>query len=125
MDGSFGDLVYFTKQNNKDFVIDVTKDTKEIVDLALQAEKTGAIILGSGVMKHFILNANIFREGLDYAVYINTAEEYDGSDSGASAEEAITWGKVNVKGQYVKVHADATLVFPLLVAGSFTEKKQY
>ena len=56
-------------------------------------------------------------------MYINTAEEYDGSDSGASAEEAITWGKVNVKGQYVKVHGDATLVLPLLVAGTFGKKK--
>ena len=124
MDGSFGDLVYFLKQREKDFYIDVTKDTKEIVDLALNADKTGAIILGAGITKHFILNANIFREGLDYAVYINTAEEYDGSDSGATAEEAMTWGKVNVKGQYVKVHADATLVFPLLVAGAFAKKRK-
>ena len=122
MDGSFGDLVYFLKQKEKEFCIDVTKDTKEIVDLALNADSTGAIILGAGITKHFILNANIFREGLDYAVYINTSEEYDGSDSGASAEEAITWGKVQVKGQYVKVHADATLVFPLLVAGAFVKK---
>ena len=124
MDGSFGDLVYFMKQRQKDFHIDVTQDTKAMVDLALNADKTGAIILGAGVMKHYILNANIFREGLDYAVYINTAEEHDGSDSGAPAEEAMTWGKVNIKTQYVKVHADATLVFPLLVAGAFVKKKK-
>ncbi|MBI5797864.1 deoxyhypusine synthase [Candidatus Woesearchaeota archaeon] len=123
MDGSFGDLVYFMKQRHSDFQIDMTEDSKKIIDFALQAEKTGAIILGAGVAKHFILNANIFREGLDYAVYINTAEEYDGSDSGANPEEAITWGKIKTDAAHVKVHADATLVFPLLVAGSFAAKK--
>lgn len=122
MDGSFGDLVYFMKQRHSDFVIDITADTKKIVDIALNAEKTGAIILGAGVAKHFILNANIFREGLDYAVYINTAQEYDGSDSGAEVEEAISWAKIQTNAMHVKVHADATLVFPLLVAGTFGKK---
>lgn len=123
MDGSFGDLVYFMKQRHNDFVIDTSGDTKKIVDVALNADKTGAIILGAGVAKHFILNANIFREGLDYAVYINTAQEYDGSDSGAEAEEAITWAKIQPTAAHVKVHADATLVFPLLVAGTFAKNK--
>ncbi|MBS3162517.1 deoxyhypusine synthase [Candidatus Woesearchaeota archaeon] len=119
MDGSFGDLVYFMKQRSPDFIIDVTKDSKVIIDLALNSEKSGAIILGAGVVKHFILNANIFREGLNYAVYINTSEEYDGSDSGATAEEAMSWGKINTNADYVKIHADATIIFPLLVAGAF------
>ncbi|MFA6889374.1 MAG: deoxyhypusine synthase [Candidatus Woesearchaeota archaeon] len=122
-DGSFGDLIYFMKQRHPDFKIEIAGDTKKIVDLALNAEKAGTIILGSGVAKHFILNANIFRDGLDYAVYINTAEEYDGSDSGAQTEEAITWGKIKTTAQHVKVHADATLIFPLLVAATFGKKE--
>lgn len=122
MDGSFGDLVYFMKQRYPNFMIDMTGDSKKIIDLALNAEKTGAIILGAGIAKHFILNANIFREGLDYAVYINTAEEFDGSDSGAQTEEAITWGKISTTAAHVKVHGDATIIFPLLVAGTFAKK---
>ena len=102
-------------------MIDVTKEMKDIVDLVLNSEKTGAIILGGGISKHFTLNANIFKEGLDFAVYVNTAQEYDGSDSGARVEEAITWGKVKVNAPSVKIHCDATIVFPLLVAGSFVE----
>ena len=119
IDGSLGDLIYFFKQSHPDFLIDVTKEMKDIVDLVLNAEKTGAIVLGGGISKHFTLNANIFKEGLDYAVYVNTAQEYDGSDSGARVEEAITWGKVKVNAPSVKIHADATIVFPLLVAGAF------
>lgn len=122
MDGAFGDQVYFLKQRCPEFQIDVAGDMKKMVDLALNAEKAGAILLGAGVAKHFVLNANIFRGGLDYAVYINTAEEFDGSDSGAQTEEAITWGKITPGAGHVKVHADATIVFPLLVAATFARK---
>ncbi len=124
IDGSLGDLIYFFKQSHPDFLIDVSKEMKDIVNLVLNSEKTGAIILGGGISKHFTLNANIFKEGLDYAVYINTAQEYDGSDSGARVEEAITWGKVKVNAPSVKIHADATIAFPLLVAGAFVENEQ-
>ena len=124
IDGSFGDLVYFFKQSNPGFLIDISREMKEMVDLVLNSEKTGAILLGGGISKHFTLNANIFKEGLDYAVYINTAQEYDGSDSGAKVEEAITWGKVKANAPNVKIHCDATIAFPLLVAGAFVEESQ-
>ncbi len=123
-DGSFGDLVYFMRQRHSDFKIEIAGDTKKIVDIGLHNEKTAAIILGAGVVKHFILNANIFREGLDYAVYINTSEEFDGSDSGAHVEEAITWGKIKATAGHVKVHGDATIIFPLLVAATFGKKDE-
>lgn len=121
IDGSLGDLIYFFKQSRKDFLLDLTKEMKDIVDITLNAEKTGGIILGGGISKHFALNANIFREGFDYVVYINTAQEYDGSDSGARVEEAITWGKVKTNAPHVKIHCDATIAFPLLVAGALAE----
>ncbi|MBU0457547.1 MAG: deoxyhypusine synthase [Nanoarchaeota archaeon] len=121
IDGSLGDLVYFFKQSHPDFMIDVSKEMKDMVDLVLNSEKTGGILLGGGISKHFTLNANIFKEGLDYVVYINTAQEYDGSDSGARVEEAITWGKVKTNAPNVKIHCDATIAFPLLVAGSFMD----
>jgi deoxyhypusine synthase len=121
VDGSLGDLTTFFRQRHKDFVIDVAGEVEEITRITLNSEKTGGILLGGGISKHFALNANIFREGFDYVVYINTAEEYDGSDSGAKVEEAISWGKVKVKAPSVKIHCDATIAFPLLVAGAFAE----
>jgi len=89
------------------------------VKMALNAEKTGVIFLGGGVSKHFILNANIFREGADYAIYITTAQEFDGSDSGGNIQEAMTWGKIRTNAPHVKVHCEATIAFPLLMAGAF------
>ena len=51
------------------------------VDQAVFAKKTGMLILGGGVIKHHICNANLMRNGSDYAVYINTGLEYDGASS--------------------------------------------
>lgn len=120
LDGSLGDMIYFFKQTNPDFKIDVTKDLKDIIDIALNSEKTGMIILGAGTIKHHTCNANLFRGGADYAVYINAAQEFDGSDAGATPNEAVSWGKIksNEKNM-VKVHSDATLVFPLIAYEAF------
>ncbi len=120
-DGSLGDLMHFQKMKRKDFMIDIVADHEKIVTIALDAEKAGAIILGGGVSKHYVLNANIFREGLDYAAYITTAQEYDASDSGGNQQEAMTWAKIKLNAPNVKVKAEATLVFPLLVAQTFAK----
>ncbi|MFC1801588.1 deoxyhypusine synthase [Nanoarchaeota archaeon] len=121
-DGALGDMLYFFKKRKSDFYIDVTRDMTRIVDLAMNAEKTGLIILGGGVVKHHILNAQIFREGCDYAVYINTSHGFDGSDSGGSPDEAVSWCKIKPDGKSVKVTAEATLVFPLIVQAAFAPK---
>lgn len=126
-DGSIGDMIYFFKQNNKknaDFKLDIAEDMVRIVNIALDAKKTGMIILGGGFVKHHVANANIFRGGSDYAVYISTETEEGGSDSGATPDEAVSWGKIKGKDSTVKVFADATIAFPLIVAGAFLENKQ-
>jgi deoxyhypusine synthase len=66
---------------------------------------------------------NLFRGGADYAVYISTGMEGDGSLSGAPPDEAVSWGKIKSEDtNYTQVQAEATLVFPLLIAGAFAEK---
>ncbi len=123
IDGSIGDLAFFEKQRNKKLKIDVMDDHKKIINYTLNQEKTGALILGGGIAKHYLLNANIFREGLDYAIYLNTADEAYGSDSGGNEEEAKTWAKISINAQHVKVKADFTITLPLLVAGAYKCKK--
>ena len=120
-DGAMGDLTTFFKRKNPKFAIDVTKDNYELTKLLQNANKAGCIVLGGGIAKHFLLNSAIFREGFEYSIYITTANEYDGSDSGGNQEEAISWAKIKPNAARVKVVADATLVFPLLVAGVLAE----
>ncbi|MCX6801930.1 MAG: deoxyhypusine synthase [Candidatus Diapherotrites archaeon] len=121
-DGAIGDNIFFFKQKRPDFKIDLSDDMVKIVSLAINAEKSGIIVLGGGFVKHHVCNANLLRDGADYAVYVTTDTEEGGSDSGARPDEAVSWGKIKAEGRMVKVYADATLVFPLIVAGAFAEK---
>jgi deoxyhypusine synthase len=121
-DGALGDLMYFQKRKRPDFYVDVAGDHYRIVKYVLANDVTGAIILGGGVSKHYVLNANIFKEGLDYAVYITTAQEYDASDSGGNQQEAMTWAKLKLDAPNVKIKCEASIAFPLLVAGSFKRR---
>lgn len=121
-DGSLGDMIYFFKSKYTDFKVDVAEDIWKINNSTIGKKKTGIIILGEGVIKHHICNANMFRNGADYTVYINTVPEYDGSDSGALPEEAVSWGKILPNAKRVKVYSEASLIFPLIVARTFARK---
>ena len=120
-DGAIGDNIYFFKFKHPDFIVDIAEDAKRLNDTTIGLKKSGLIILGSGVIKHHILNANMLRNGADYAVYINTAQEFDGSDSGATPDEAVSWGKIIPNAESIKVYGDATILFPILVAESFAK----
>lgn len=98
-----------------ELAIDLVDDLNKLNRSALKAAKTGVIIVGGGVVKHHLCNANIMRNGTDSAVFINTAQEYDGSDGGARPDEAVSWGKIKLNGQYVKIYAEATVTLPLLI----------
>ena len=122
-DGSIGDMLYFHSYKNPGLVVDLVQDIRMINTQAVKAapSKTGMIILGGGVCKHHICNANLMRNGADYAVYVNTAQEFDGSDSGARPDEAKSWGKIRPNANPVKVYGDATIIFPLLLSQTFAK----
>ena len=120
-DGALGDNLYFFKFKHNDFIVDIAEDTKRFNDTTIGLKKSGVIILGAGVVKHSILNANMLRNGADYAVYINNSQEFDGSDAGALPDEAVSWGKILPEAQSVKVFGDTTILFPLIVAETFAK----
>lgn len=116
LDGAMGDHFYiFNKQHFKNpFVIDAAEEVRRFYDIMLSADKTGAIILGGGIAKHHLIGAAILRNGLDYAVYLSTGTEGDGSLSGARPREAVSWNKLKDEKNSAFVEGDATLTFPLL-----------
>jgi deoxyhypusine synthase len=65
--------------------------------------------------------AMMLRDGADYTVYINTGVEQDGSNAGASTDEAKSWGKVAPDDNNIKVWGDATIIFPIIVAAAFKD----
>lgn len=138
-DGSLGDMLYFHtfKSSPEQLRIDLVEDIRKINTMAVRAKRAGMIILGGGIVKHHIANACLMRNGAESAVYINTGNEFDGSDAGARPDEAVSWGKIKADGDSVKVsevraevqecvgslsfqvYAEATIVFPLIVAATF------
>ncbi|KAJ6484993.1 Deoxyhypusine synthase [Mycena vitilis] len=123
-DGSIGDMIYFHSFRSPGLILDIVRDIRDLNELSRNSKKAGMIVLGGGVCKHQIANAMLIRNGADYSVFINTGQEFDGSDSGARPDEAVSWGKIRAGAEAVKVFADATLVFPLLVAATFAQDVQ-
>ncbi|HJS63294.1 MAG TPA: deoxyhypusine synthase [Nitrososphaeraceae archaeon] len=119
VDGAVGSQIWLFYQQHKDFVLNLLKDQSRISDLVFDAKKTGALMLGGGISKHHTLWWNQFRDGLDYAVYVTTANEWDGSLSGAEVREAISWNKVNVNAKQVTIHGEITTLLPFIYASLY------
>jgi len=98
--------------------IDPLLDVGRLMDKVFEAKKVGIIILGGGHPKHFALFANTFREGVDSAIQITMDRPEHGGLSGATLEEAISWGKIKPEGKAVTVICDVTIAFPLIVAAA-------
>lgn len=104
-DGSLGDMLYFHtfKTSPRQLKCDIVEDIRKINTISVRAKRAGMIILGGGVVKHHIANACLMRNGAESAVYINTGQEFDGSDAGARPDEAVSWGKIKIGAESVKV----------------------
>lgn len=117
-DGAVGYQVWLRYQMDRKIRFDLLKDEQLLNDFVHEARKLGGIILGGGISKHHLIWWAQFREGLDYAIAVTTAPEYDGSLSGARLREAISWGKIKAAAKQVTVEGDLTLIFPLILIGA-------
>ena len=119
VDAEVGNFLFYYRQNEDPEVgIEILEDYDSLINDGLLAEETGLIVLGGGVPKHQAIMTNLFRGGADYAVYVSTGMEGDGSLSGAPPKEAVSWGKIkDGEKNRTLVEAEATLVLPLIVAG--------
>ncbi|MEM4679717.1 MAG: deoxyhypusine synthase family protein, partial [Thermofilaceae archaeon] len=127
VDSAFGTAFFTFRETGRSrgfsLELDVLGDLSRISDLVMESEKIGAIVLGGGISKHHVIWWAQFKGGLDYAVYITTATEFDGSLSGARTREAISWGKLKPEARHVTVPADATIVFPIIAAALLGERE--
>jgi deoxyhypusine synthase len=114
VDGAVGSQIWLFYQNHKDMFLNILKDQTKLSDIIFEAKKTGALMLGGGISKHHTLWWNQFRDGLDYAVYITTANAWDGSLSGAEVKEAISWNKIRADARQVTIHGEITTLLPFL-----------
>ncbi len=120
-DGSFGFHLYMFQQKHPDFIVDVVQDFKNILLCTNQDEKKGLISLGGSVSKHHAILACLLNGGLDYAVYMTTARQSSGSMSGATTNEAKSWGKIKDDSDAVTVYGDVSITFPLAMINALEE----
>lgn len=135
VDGAFGTaiLTFSEIQRSKgkeSLVVDVMLDEREIMDIIYSSDKLGGLIIGGGISKHHLIWWCQFRDGLDYAIYITTAVEWDGSLSGARPREAISWGKIKTHAKTVHVFCDASIALPVILTYvmkklKFRKRKQF
>ena len=123
-DGSFGFQLYLFQQKNKDFQVDVIKDFANIMFSVSHDDKKGLISLGGSISKHHAILAGLLNGGMDYAVYLTTARATSGSMSGATTNEAKSWGKVKDDSDVVTVIGDVTITFPLIMISVLDKLKE-
>ena len=112
-DGAFGFHLYMFQQKHPDFMIDVIQDFKNIVLCTSHDEKKGIISLGGSISKHHAILAGLINGGMEFAVYMTTAEQKSGSMSGATTREAKSWGKIKDESDAATVIGDVSILFPL------------
>ena len=115
-DSMVGLQYWLFSQTNK-VTVDAFADMPALMDCCFTAKKAGALLIGGGVPKNFILQSMLMTpNGFNYAVQL-TGDRPDLSGlSGATLDEARSWGKITEDAQAVTVYGDATITLPVLVA---------
>ncbi len=110
--------------------IDTLRDVNETASIVYRAKQnggtSGVLILGGGSPKNFMLQTEpqiqevlgLAESGHDYFLQITDARPDTGGLSGATAHEAMTWGKVDPDKlpDSVTCYTDSTIALPLLTA---------
>jgi deoxyhypusine synthase len=102
-----------------DLTLDALSDMTDLTDQAFDADSAGAVVVGGGVPKNYVLQTMLVTpDAYDYAVQLTMDPPQTGGLSGATLDEARSWGKIEKAGRNASVYADATITLPLLVAAA-------
>lgn len=115
-DSMIGLQYWLFSQTNK-VTVDAFADMQSLMDRCFTATKAGAMLVGGGVPKNFILQSMLMTpNGFRYAIQLTGDRPDLGGLSGATLDEARSWGKITEDAQAVTVYADATITLPVLTA---------
>ncbi len=123
-DSSFGFQLYMFQQKHPDFIVDTLLDMKRVTEDLSFDERKGLISLGGSISKHYAVFSSLLSGGFDYAVYLTTSHSSSGSMSGATTQEAKSWGKIKDDGEAATVNGDVCITFPLMMVGVLDEMKK-
>ena len=115
-DSMIGLQYWLFSQTNK-VTVDAFADMPALMDRCFNAKKAGAMLVGGGVPKNFILQSMLMTpNGFTYAIQLTGDRPDLGGLSGATLDEARSWGKITEEAQAVTVYGDATITLPVLAA---------
>jgi deoxyhypusine synthase len=115
-DSMIGLQFWLFAQTNR-VTVDAFADMPALMDRCFTAKKAGAMLIGGGVPKNFILQSMLMTpNGFTYAVQLTGDRPDLGGLSGATLDEARSWGKITEDAQAVTVYGDATITLPVLAA---------
>ena len=115
-DSMIGLQYWLFSQTNK-VTVDAFADMPALMDRCFTAKKAGAMLVGGGVPKNFILQSMLMTpNGFTYAIQLTGDRPDLGGLSGATLDEARSWGKITEDAQAVTVYGDATITLPVLTA---------
>jgi deoxyhypusine synthase len=112
-------------RQTKPLNVDVFADMRGLIDRCYEAKRAGVLIIGGGVPKNFILQSMLVTpKSFDYAIQLTMDRPEPGGLSGATLDEARSWGKVGENARAVTVYSDATITLPIIVAASKSGKRK-
>jgi deoxyhypusine synthase len=110
-------LQYWLFSQSHHVTVDAFRDMPGLLNRCFSAKKAGALLVGGGVPKNYILQSMMMTEnGFSYAVQLTGDRPDLGGLSGATLDEARSWGKITEEASAVTVYGDATILLPILVA---------
>lgn len=123
-DSEIGMALGVMRMMEKEITLDPIADVIETTAIVHHFERNGVIIVGGGSPKNFFLQTQpmlkaglgIDKKGHDYDIQITVDGPQWGGLSGATPEEAVSWGKVNpteLKNSVV-IYSDSTIVLPII-----------
>lgn len=114
--------------------IDSDLDVLQTTAIIFNSKKNGVLAIGGGSPKNFYMQTQptlsqilgIDSKGHDYFVQITTDSPQWGGLSGATPQEAVSWGKMCIKEtqNHVVVYCDATIAMPILTAYILSSKRK-
>ncbi len=137
-DSEVGLNLAFARMGGFNLHLDPIQDVIETAAIVNAAAKNGVVIVGGGSPKNFYLQTQPLLQtqlgakssGHDYDIQITVDAPHWGGLSGATPDEAVSWGKINpdeIMESSVVLYSDATIVVPIIfghVLGACAKRKQ-
>lgn len=118
-DSILGLQYWMYSQMHSKVILDAIGDMHVLLNMVYDIKKAGALLVGGGVPKNFTLQSMLMTPNdFTYVIQLTGDRPDLGGLSGATLDEAKSWGKIGEGGTGVTVYGDATITLPILATAT-------